>query len=216
MKKIIIFDLDGTLINSDPITINAINQIREEDKLIPLPPRDIIPFLPMGGIDLVKNTISKSNSIVKNETYLKKLRLKIEQHKIDDQLLFPNVRKTINFLQEKKIVLCICTNKGSSLVKKILKCLEIYNCFKNIIADGDLETRKPNKKNFIACMRGISFKNTDCLIIGDSRVDYELAKNSGVDFLAFHNKTNEDFINNYNDTFFEDFSELESSSLIFS
>ena len=99
MKKIIIFDLDGTLINSDPITINAINQIREEDKLIPLPPRDIIPFLPMGGMDLVKNTISKSNSIVKNETYLKKLRLKIEQHKIDDQLLFPNVRKTINFLQ---------------------------------------------------------------------------------------------------------------------
>ena len=60
MKKIIIFDLDGTLINSDPITINAINKIRKEDNLPTLKRSAIIPFLARGGYELVQNTISRS------------------------------------------------------------------------------------------------------------------------------------------------------------
>jgi HAD superfamily hydrolase (TIGR01549 family) len=216
MKKIIIFDLDGTLINSDPITINAINKIRKEDNLPTLKRSAIIPFLARGGYELVQNTISSSKSTFENEGYLKRLRQEIAKYKIEENILFPNVRAMLNILKKRNITLCICTNKASSLVKKILFDLKIHAYFKNIVADGDLDTRKPSKNNFTACMQGIKFINSECLIIGDSEVDLKFAKNVGVDFLAYNNKTNIEFIWNYGGAFFEDYTQLSESKLIFS
>ena len=65
MKKTIIFDLDGTLIDSDPIAISVINEIRKEENLLELPISKIKPFLAVGGLILIEKTISNVKSIKK-------------------------------------------------------------------------------------------------------------------------------------------------------
>lgn len=214
MRKIIIFDLDGTLIDSDPITIAAINEIRKEEKLLSLPDNKILPFLAMGGLPLVQHTISNSTSKIKNEYYLKRLRTKISEQKTEENILFPNVRAALDDLIARDLTLCICTNKGKPLVTKILLDLKLSMYFKNIVADGDLESRKPNKNNFLACLQGIKSIKSECVIIGDSAVDLKLAKNCGVDFLAYKNKANIDFIKHYGGPYFEDYNDLLNSNLI--
>ena len=214
MKKTIIFDLDGTLIDSDPITISAINEIRKEDKLSPLLANAISPFLATGGLILIQNTISNTNSIEENTEYLKRLRIKIFERKTEENILFPNVKAALKTKAKRNINLCICTNKGTVLAAKILSDLGISKYFKNIIADGDLDTRKPNKNNFSACMQNIKSLKSECVIIGDSTVDLELARNSGVDFLAYNNQTNIEFIRNFSGPSFKDYSQLTKSNLI--
>jgi phosphoglycolate phosphatase len=214
MKKIIVFDLDGTLIDSDQITVSSINHIRKENELLPLPVNAITPFLATGGLELIQNTISNTNCKKINTDYLERLRAKMLQTKTEESILFPNVKFALEKLIKSNINLCICTNKGSLLVNKILSDLKIFTYFKNIVADGDLDTRKPHKNNFIASMRDIKYSKSECLIIGDSSVDLELSKNAGVDFLAYNNKTNTKFIKSYGGLFFDDYNQLPEYSLI--
>lgn len=214
MKKTIIFDLDGTLINSDPVTMSLINEIRKEEGFTPLSRNLIRPYLAMGGLTLIQNTISNTNSKSKNTEYLERLRYKISQWKTEEDLLFPNVKFALRKLAKNNINLCICTNKGSVIANKILSELEVTAYFKNVIADGDLDTRKPHENNFFACMRGLNSVKSECLIIGDSQVDLELAENAGVDFLAFDNQENSNFIENFSGQAFKCYRHLVDSVLI--
>ena len=211
MKKSIIFDLDGTLINSDPITITALNEIRIEEGLQPLEKDAIRPYLAMGGLSLIENTLTDTNSTIENTKYLERLRQKIHEKKVDVDLLFPNVKFALRKLVNNNLSLCICTNKSNALTRKILSELEISSFFKNIIADGDLVTRKPHVSNFLACTHGLELEKSEYLIIGDSFVDLELAKNSGVDFLAYANKENDKFIEKLNGKTFECYRDLVNS-----
>ena len=214
MKKCIIFDLDGTLIDSDPITISAINEIRKEDRLPPISAQDISPFLATGGLMLVQNTITNTNSIERNTKYLNRLRRKIFERKTEENILFPGVTAALNALVERNINLFICTNKSNVLAAKVLSDLGLCQYFRKVIADGDLDTRKPNKNNFYACIHEERFLKSECIIIGDSAVDLELAKNSGVDFLAYDNQTNNEFIKNFSGPSFTDYIQLTTSDLI--
>ena len=114
-------------------------------------------------------------------------------------------------LVKNNIHLCICTNKSSTLTCKILSELKISSFFKTIIADGDLETRKPHVSNFLACTHGLELEKSEYLIIGDSSVDLQLAKNAGVDFLAYANQENAKFIENLNGKTFECYRDLVNS-----
>ncbi len=214
MKKTIIFDLDGTLIDSDPIAISVINEIRKELNLRPLPISKIKPFLAIGSLVLIEKTISNVQSIKKNTYYLKRLREKILKRKVEENLLFPNVRKALDKLVKSNITLCICTNKGTLLVQKILFDLQISKYFKNVVADGDLDTRKPHENNYFASMKNIDSSKKECLIIGDSSVDVEFAKNSGVDFLAYKNKNNDNFIKKIGVPFFDDYKKFFEDGFI--
>lgn len=214
MKKTIIFDLDGTLIDSDPIAISVINEIRKEENLNPLSISRIKPFLAIGGLTLIENTISNMKSIKKNTYYLDRLRKKILKRRVEENILFPNVKTALDKLVENNITLCICTNKGTLLAHKILSDLKIAKYFKNIVADGDLDTRKPHENNFFASIKNVNSSKKECLIIGDSYVDLEFARNSGVDFLAYKNKTNDEFIKKKGGSFFDDYSRLLDESLI--
>jgi len=213
MKKAIIFDLDGTLINTDSITISLINELREEEGLTPLSSELIRPYLAVGGLALIQKTVSNNDSIIQNTKYLQRLRLKISEHKIDKNLLFPDVKFALKQLSRNNIHLSICTNKASALTHKILSDLDISVFFKTVIADGDLETRKPNHSNFLACTRGLDLDKSEYLIIGDSRVDLELSKNSGIDFLAYDNRENFKFIEKFDGKVFKCYRELVKSVL---
>ena len=189
----VIFDLDGTLIDSDATVIEIINQIRVEQFLDPLLDHEIRPFLANGGTHLIKNTITNTNCEEKNTQILNLLRTKYFNMNTRD-CLYPDVHNALKRLITHHFQLFLCTNKANFLVRKILKDLHLHNYFTRIIADGDLDTRKPNSENFFACLEGLEFELNKCIIIGDSAIDMELAKNSGVAFCAFNNGYNEKFI----------------------
>lgn len=209
----LIFDLDGTLIDSDSTVIKIINEIRVEESLEPVCEKDIRSFLSLGGTDLIRNTITNSDSENMNEYFLNLLRKKYLNSKTID-ILYDNVSAALKRLTSDDFQLILCTNKANYLAKKILKELEVDRYFKKIVADGDLTTRKPNINNFRACFETSNIITKNCLIIGDSWVDLELAKNADVSFCAFSNGQNEKFISENKLDNFDNYSNLTSEFIM--
>jgi phosphoglycolate phosphatase len=143
--KAIVFDLDGTLINSSLTVLDILNQIRRKylnKKKINL--KKISKFLSIGGKILIKKTlqIKKEKEII---SYLKIFRHIYLSKKFNTQDIFPNVINFLKRLKKKNIKIIICTNKNSKLVKKIVN-ESPFRKYVNFFVTSDMvNSYKPDK-----------------------------------------------------------------------
>lgn len=212
-KQVVIFDIDGTLINSDPVVVSILNKIRENKALQPMPMSFYSPYLATGGLYLIEKTVTGTKNKIINQKYLNVLRESYLDVKPDESILYPNVRKSLENLQSLNLDLCICTNKSRKLVDKILSELKLLDKFSGITADGDLSTRKPNVKNLDASVAHLNVHKNNMIFIGDSFVDKQISSNKGIEFLAYCNGENQNFIKNNELDFFDDYAELADKIL---
>ena len=102
--KLIIFDLDGTLVDSDQTVIKILNTIRADLRLSPLKLKDIVFFLSMGGEDMIKKTIESKKDVKK---YLAIFRQRYLEDSLSNEALFDGVINYLNHLKRKKIDMAI-------------------------------------------------------------------------------------------------------------
>jgi len=212
-KQHIIFDLDGTLIDSDTTVINIINEIRIENDLVVLSDEEIRPFLSVGGEKLISKTITNSKRKEINKHFLSILREKYRKLKVNTDILYPNVILSLKKLRENNCNIYLCTNKANFLARKILTELKIEQYFTKIVGDGDLKTRKPHPDNFKTCIQGHTRDLSSCVVIGDSIVDLQLSLDVGVAFCAYSNGFNKSFIVESSSVHFSDYVNLTSDFL---
>jgi HAD superfamily hydrolase (TIGR01549 family) len=207
-KKVFIFDLDGTLINSAKTVLKILNSLNKNKKIIKM--KDLRNFLSLGGNQLIKNIlkIKDINEIVE----LKKLfRAKYFREKSTKKDLYSGAISLLLILRQKKLKICLCTNKPNFLVKKIIKDLKINHLFDLILTPDNLNVKKPNSVFIKKILNKYKIKNNEATYIGDSNIDMKLAQNNKIDFFLFYNKNcdikkyklgvlkkNKQVFNNYN------------------
>ena len=170
-QKLIIFDLDGVLINSLPnmkfalantaIHINQKISFKRYRKYIGLPFEKILRELN------VKGDYKKIKSLY--SMYSMK---KINKLKIDKKKLY-SLKKL-----KKKYFLAIFTSKDKIRTLKILK---RYNIFSTIITSDDVKYGKPNPEGLLKILNKVKIKNT--YFIGDTIFDYKVAKAAKINYL---------------------------------
>jgi phosphoglycolate phosphatase len=183
--KAFIFDLDGTLIDSDKDIHEIINFIRVKKlkkKKIKL--QKIAKLTSFGGKNLIKNSISSKNT----NYYLKLFRSIYLNSKIRKNLLFPNTIKFLSFLKKKKIKIFICTNKPKLLTSNIIKKTPLKKYINGYFCPDDYQLKKPDKKFFELILKRIKINSKKIIYIGDSLIDYYFAKKANVNFYLFKNK----------------------------
>lgn len=139
--KAIIFDLDGTLIDSDKDILKIINFIRLcylNKKKIGI--NRIANYTSIGGNDLIKKTISKKQS----KYYLKIFRELYMNLKIRKDLIYPGVIALLKFLKLKKIKIFICTNKPKYLTNRIVKKTDLGRYINKFFCSDEFKVKKPN------------------------------------------------------------------------
>jgi phosphoglycolate phosphatase len=182
-QKHVVFDLDGTLVNSAAIVSSILNSLRTDLGLPPVPIQSFIPWLSLGGDALVSNALEIPIDHV--SPFTKTFRQVYFEQQTPLESIYPGVFETLELLTANNISLSICTNKPRHLAEKVLKETRLGDFFSFLSAGGDFPTNKPDPQNLLACFRFKSLISAESFFVGDSTVDQTTANACNVNFI-FH------------------------------
>ncbi len=186
-----IFDFDGTLADS---RINIANSVAYALKRqnIPLVSSDrIYPLI--GKYNLPDTFKFFYNDLTdrQQEALLKDFRLYQKEHAHKEVLLFEGVKETLGTLQNQGKYLAILTTKHINQVSYILQVLCIDKNFAVVFGGGIIAQEKPSREcfDYIIDHLPVSMSGQKCVMIGDSTVDCETARNAHIDMIGVSHGT---------------------------
>ena len=180
---LIVYDLDGTLIDSARTVLSIVNQMRGKLGRPPVDKSSLVPWISLGGIHLISKSLEVDLSVA--EKSLEEFRRRYSNYCHQETDLYPGIRETLDALTHSSKFLAICTNKPRNLVNKILAELSLERYFECIVAGGDLVTQKPHPQNLLECLNHFKCNSELALLIGDSTIDQRMAYSCGVPFVFF-------------------------------
>jgi phosphoglycolate phosphatase len=181
-KKVILFDLDGTLIDSAPDLASAINHMLSS-LARPTFSEDIIrSWVGNGAEVLVKRGLSGQSEIDPNidaALLAKSLQIFLSFYKenlsINTQL-YPNVRACLKVLKAQGYRLAIVTNKPFEFIGPILEGLQLNGLFEIMLGGDSLPKRKPDALPLLHVCQELNVSVEQCVMVGDSKNDILAAK----------------------------------------
>lgn len=179
--KLIIFDLDGTLVDSIHDIYAALQACCNHFNISNIPKTSIRQFVGPGAEELIKATI-KGTSISLNSFY-DKFREIYRHDFISQTQLFPGLKNLLNTLKT-HYKLAILTNKPEDASRFLLQNLKIDHLFEKIIGPDTYNSAKPDPGGLLKLLETIPCKKESCLFIGDTSVDIYTAKNAKVPSMA--------------------------------
>lgn len=183
MYSTIVYDLDGTLVDSAATVAALLNSLRAERALPPLARGEFTPWLSIGGKALVAAALGIPETDA--QPFLETFRARYQIQPTDPATLYPDVCETLSTLKAAGIRLALCTNKPRPLTYKILVETGLGDYFSTVCAGLDLPTGKPHPDNLHACLNALDSSPEEAIVVGDSRVDQVLAEACGVAFAFF-------------------------------
>ena len=184
MFNLMIFDLDGTLVDSSQDLIAAVNYTRRVLGLQTMNDREIIGFVGDGTDKLVERFVGEEGWHRRDEAMDVFIGY-YEAHMLDNTTLYPGVREMLDFFQEKKKI--IITNKRCNFARKITDGLNVTGCFDDIIGMGSTPYRKPDARILLPILERFNADSARTIIFGDGVTDVNLAMNAGVKSCAVLN-----------------------------
>ena len=186
MKKVdlMTFDLDGTLVDSAPDLISAVNYTRAVLGLPAMNDNEIMSFVGDGTDKLVERLLGQELQRCREEA-MEIFVSYYDAHLLDNTSLYPDVRDILEFYRLKKKI--IITNKRYHFTRKITDGFEITGCFDDIIGVGSTPFRKPDARILLPLLERFGIDPAFAVIFGDGVNDINLAGNSGVKSCAMLN-----------------------------
>lgn len=185
MSVAIVFDLDGTLVDSLADLAGAVNRMLGDVGHAPLPQTTIGRFVGNGLPKLVERTIRHCEIDMNRHGELTKLTLDHYNKASSDQTVpYPGVMEALAELRRQGHRLGVCTNKPEEPARHVLKALNLAHHFDVVFGGDTLSVRKPNPKHLNETFDALGCSGPR-LFVGDSEVDAETAKRAEVLFLLF-------------------------------
>ena len=180
--KCVIFDLDGTLINSGPDLLNSLNYVLSQNNLNRID-KNVIGNLVGGGAEaMIRKGYSHLNAILDEKKIPFLVNLFIDHYYKNctrETTLYDGVLDILKFLNEKTYI-CLCTNKKQFLAEKILEEFEVNNFFNYILGSDGKTPLKPEIEMPKKCLDKFQLLADQVVFVGDSENDILPAKRLGM------------------------------------
>ena len=185
MKKIttIIWDLDGTLLNTLEDLTDSVNHMLSIHNYPLRTIGEIRSFVGNGLAKLTERSLPDSVTTEEYETCLSEFKAYYKLHMQDKTGPYDGVLDVLKALHDKGYHMAVVSNKADAAVKELIP---IYFGDLLPIAIGDMEGRekKPAPDSVYEAMRQLGVTKEECIYIGDSDVDVNTARNSGIPGIA--------------------------------
>lgn len=176
MIEAVLFDLDGTLIDTAPDMGGALNNLLIEESLAPIPLDIIRPYVSQGGLALTR--LGFSDHVAEGE--IEPLRLRYLDHYraivADDSVLFDCFEQVLGTLEDQGIPWGIVTNKPEWLTTPLLEQMALSQRTAVVICGDTLEQRKPHPLPLIVAAETIGISCAKCVYIGDDLRDIDAGR----------------------------------------
>lgn len=177
MVKLIVFDLDGTLIDSRHDLAGAVNYMRGSMGLEPLSAERVVSFVGNGIINLVRRSVADAE--VDFDEALRRMKRYYADHLVDTTCLYPGVSAGLKELKESGITLAVLSNKPTAASAKILDRLGVAGFFSDIIGGDGNYPLTPEPDALLALQAKYGFDASSCWMFGDHYTDLEAARRAG-------------------------------------
>jgi len=182
----VIFDLDGTLVDSAPDIVASANALLRSRGLVELEPERLRSFIGNGVPTLVERVMAAASIAVTadlHRDWVEEFAAIYAANPIAHSVLYPDVTKALERLSAQGFRLGICTNKMYALTIPVLQGLAIDGFFASVIGGDTLPVNKPDPAPFHQCLRELGASRA--VYVGDSEVDAEMAVRAPVPFVLF-------------------------------
>ena len=177
--KLVIFDLDGTLVDSAEDIARAVNEMRDQFELAPLPLDEIESYIGNGVRKLLERALPGSEREVvdrAHEIYLPIYRRLL----LDNTRPYPGVVPALEELDVRERTLTVLTNKPRHESIMILEGLGLRRHFAQVYGGDSFEHKKPDPTGVRCLLDGACAGTRETLFVGDSGIDLQTARSAGV------------------------------------
>jgi phosphoglycolate phosphatase len=177
---LVIFDLDGTLVDSKLDLAHAVNATRAHMGLSPLEHELIYSYVGNGAPVLMRRAMEPDTPDAEVERALEFFLAYYREHMLDYTVLYPGVRETLQKLDNGKRRLAVLTNKPVRISVGILDGLGVGSHFFRVYGGNSFEQKKPHPIGVETLLLESGARKERTLMVGDSAVDIRTARNAGI------------------------------------
>jgi phosphoglycolate phosphatase len=177
---LVIFDLDGTLIDSRLDLAHAVNATRAEMGRGPLAHELVFSYVGNGAPILIRRAMGPEASDDEVKAGLEFFLDYYRKHAIDRTELYPGVRESIDRLRGVGVPMAVLTNKPVRISKSILDHFGLLNTMLSVYGGNSFEHKKPHPIGVETLRAEARVPAQETWMVGDSYVDVQTARNAGV------------------------------------
>jgi phosphoglycolate phosphatase len=205
--RAVLFDLDGTLVDSYAALTEAVNHARRNEGLEDLSAVRIREFVGDGMERLLQRAFDR-HDIPRGAVAAFESRY--DEICCQESKILEDVDATLEHLSGRGIAMAVCTNKPTVFSRKILDFLNLSRHFRGIVGPDLAGARKPDAQHLLVTLQSVQCEPREALFVGDMPVDVRAARNSGIDVavVATGSSTRAQLAEAQPDHFLERFSDL--------
>jgi phosphoglycolate phosphatase len=176
--RALVFDLDGTLIDSKLDLANSVNEMLREIGRPALDAEVIASYVGHGAPQLIASALGAGSSEEERREGLAIFLKHYERKKLEKTRAYPGVAEGLRMLDGTPMA--VLSNKPAKLSREILEGLGLAHYFRGVYGGDSFEKKKPHPAGALAILRDLGAAADQAAMVGDSDVDVQTARNAGM------------------------------------
>ena len=185
---LVMFDLDGTLVETAPEICDAVNDTLHHFDLPAVTQAQVADWIGHGTRELLIQALShsgqRSATAVRASESLGRIAAEFDSHYQrrwgTRSVLYPQVRESLAALRARGVKLAVVTNKEGRFTTTVLNAHQLLPLLDCVVSGDTLPTKKPDPAGIRQCLAAFGVPPTRALFVGDSSIDVATARNAGV------------------------------------
>lgn len=183
-KKLVVFDLDGTLLYTLPDIRRAVNYALSAYDIPLISMEEAREIVGRGLRNALIAAVNRSGKLIEDNDFSLMNELMVSsymKHPSDNTVPYDGIPELLGFLTENGLMVAIASNKKDEIVQKIVKNILPSIRFAFVLGQTSSYPLKPDPEGILSETANLGVTSDDIVYVGDSEVDYETASNLGCD-----------------------------------
>jgi phosphoglycolate phosphatase len=179
-RAALLFDLDGTLVDSLPDLQSALNEMLRGYRCRQLTAAEVREMIGDGSHTLVERALAMTGAVADFDRAHGQFRAFYQAAPTRLSRLYPGVKETLAALRASGARLAVCTNKPQTATIAVLEGFEIAGHFDAVLGGDAVPVKKPDPRHLLAAVERLGATTSEAVMIGDNENDYAAARAAGI------------------------------------